>query len=85
MPRSIEEFIIYSLVGIVSVIITRLVSRRSENIKNTMDMFRHYHSNDLLRARNISWYFLNYEYKKHPIAFDQLFQISLIIQKSMMI
>ncbi len=73
MPRSIEEFIIYSLVGIVSVIITRLVSRRSENIKNTMEMFRHYHSHDLLGARNRSWCFLNSEYKKNPVSFDQLF------------
>ncbi len=73
MPRSIEEFIIYSLVGIVSVIITRLVSRRSENVKNTMDMFRHYHSHDLLGARNRAWKFLNTEYKENPISFDQLF------------
>jgi len=73
MTRSIEEFIIYSLVGIVSVIITRLVSRRSENVKNTMDMFRQYHSHDLLGARNRAWKFLNTEYKENPVSFDQLF------------
>jgi len=73
MPRSIEEFIIYSLVGIVSVIITRLVSRRSENVKNTMDIFRHYHSHDLLGSRNRAWKFMNTEYKENPVSFDQLF------------
>jgi hypothetical protein len=72
MPGSVEDFITYSLVAIVSVIITRLVSRRSENIKNTLEMFRHYNSNDLLGARNRAWKFLNGEYKENPVSFEQL-------------
>jgi len=76
MPSSIEEFIITALVAVVSVIVTRLVSRRSENIKNTMEMFRHYHSHDLLGARNRSWKFLDVEYKRNPVPFDQLFSNS---------
>jgi hypothetical protein len=73
MPKSLQEFIIYSLVGAVSVILTRMVSRRSENTKNTMELFRYYHSHDLLLARNQSWKFLTTEYERNPIAFDQLF------------
>ncbi len=73
MPKSIEEFVIYSLVAAVSVIITRLVARRAEKLKSTMEMFRYYHSHDLLGARNRSWKFLNSEYVKNPVSFDHLF------------
>lgn len=68
-----ESFIIYSLVGIVSVIVTRLVSRRSENLKHTMDLFRQYHSHDLLVARNHSWHFLKVDFPANPVSFDELF------------
>ena len=68
-----EAFVIYSLVGLVSVIATRLVSRRSENLKHTMDLFRHYHSHDMLVARNHSWHFLRGAYLANPISFDELF------------
>ncbi|WP_156929250.1 hypothetical protein [Marichromatium purpuratum] len=72
MPVSLDNFITYSLVALVSVIITRLVSRRSENMKNTLDMFRHYNSIDLLGARNRAWKFLNGDYKDNQISFEQL-------------
>lgn len=68
-----EKFVILSLVGLVSIIATRLVSRRSENLKHTMDLFRHYHSHDLLVARNKSWQFLKVAYLANPVSFDELF------------
>lgn len=73
MTASLEKFLVLCLVALVSVFVTRWLSQRSGRMANTMEMFRYYHSGDLLNARNKAWSFLTGRYLENRLPFDQYF------------
>ena len=50
----------------------RIASHRQEKHQATVDLFRYYHSPDMLEARRVAWVFLNAS-KDRPIAIQDIF------------
>ena len=53
--------------------VTRYLNRRKERFQATLDLFNHYHSDEMQKSRRDAWKYLKGAYAQDPRSFSELF------------